>query len=80
MRLAGYAGLNYRPGTRWSAGLAAHLFDPDVQVNGQTSSALEATFNVFPRAHFELAGTIRAEAASVERGTLFGLLQLHYFL
>lgn len=79
-RLAGYAGLNYRPGTRWSAGLAAHLFDPDVRVNGDTASAVEASFTIFPRAHFELAGTLRAEAASVERGSIFGLLQLHYFL
>lgn len=79
-RMAGYAALNYRPGSRWSAALAAHLFDPDVRVNGDTGSALEADFTVFPRAHFELAATVRAEAANVEHGSIFGLLQLHYFL
>ena len=80
VRMAGYAAVNYRPGSRWGLGLAAHLFDPDVRVNGQTSSALETSFTLFPRAHWELAATARGELADTDHVTAFGLLQLHYFL
>lgn len=80
IRMAGYAALNWRPGSRWSAGLAAHLFDPDVRVNGQTSSALETSFTLFPRAHWELAALVRGELADTDAASVFGLLQLHYYL
>ncbi|HVV84951.1 MAG TPA: hypothetical protein VHE35_17930 [Kofleriaceae bacterium] len=80
LRLAGYAAVSYRPGSRWGAGVAAQLFDPDVRVNGQTSSALDATFSLFPRAHWELAALLRGELADLDHATGTGLLQLHYFL
>ena len=79
-RLAGYASAAYRPGSRWSAALTAHLFDPDVRVTGETSSALEARFALFPRAHWELAATLRGELASTDHASGLGLLQLHYYL
>jgi hypothetical protein len=79
-RLAGYAALDLRPGSRWSVGAAAHVFDPDVRVNGQTGSAVDAHITVFPRAHWELQGLIRGELAGLQRGSAFGMLQLHYYL
>lgn len=79
-RVAGYLAVDYRPDGRWSAGLAAHLFDPDVRVDGQTASALELHLALFPRAHWELQGLVRGELVGLAQGSVSGLLQLHYYL
>ncbi len=81
-QLAGYASIAYRPGKRWGLGTAAHYFDPDALLLGQERTALDARFTWFPRAHFELAMLLRAEAAiaTLERSDVLGFLQLHYYL
>ncbi|MDQ3336290.1 MAG: hypothetical protein M4D80_14070 [Myxococcota bacterium] len=81
-QLAGYASIAYRPGKRWGLGSAAHYFDPDALLLGQERAALDLRFTWFPRAHYEVAVLLRAEAALVtlERSDLLGFLQLHYYL
>ncbi len=79
-RGAGYAAVHYRPGTRWSAALAAHMFAPDLTVGGRASTAIETDLTVLPWAHVELAAQVRAELAGVDSGSIYGLLQLHYYL
>jgi len=79
-RLALYAAAHYRPEARWGGSLGLHLYDPDLQVGGQTSAGVEATVTIFPRAHWELAALLRGEVVSTDHASAFGLLQLHYYL
>ena len=81
-QLAGYAAIMYRPGKRWGLGSAVHYFDPDALLLGQERAAVDGRLSWFPRAHFELAALLRAEAAvtALERSDLLGFLQLHYYL
>ncbi|MGE0869766.1 MAG: hypothetical protein AB7P03_14470 [Kofleriaceae bacterium] len=81
-RLAGYAALHIRPAASLGGAIAAHIYDADLQLGDNERVALEARMASFPYAHFEIAPLLRVEGVRGElhRGTVLGLLQLHYFL
>ena len=81
-QLASYLGVSKWLARGLLAGGAVHAWDPDITLRASTRYAIDATVQLFPRAHFELHLLTRFAASGdldAASRTLTGMLQLHYY-
>lgn len=79
-QLAAYAGPVFIPARGIYAGVGYQLFAQDLQVHSVTRHAGDAWVSYFPRAHFEIMASARAQWVGPAERAYLGLLQLHYAL
>jgi hypothetical protein len=79
-QVAAYAGPVLVPARGLYAGAGYQVFTEDVAVRGVTRQALDAWLAVFPRAHFEVMASARAQRIGPSEHAYLGMLQAHYAL
>lgn len=79
-QVAAYAGPVFVPVRGLYAGLAYQAFLEDVRVRGVARQSADVWFSVFPRAHFEVMASGRAQRIGPAERAYLAMLQLHYAL
>ena len=79
-QLAAYAGPVFVPARGIYAGVGYQVFAQDLQVRSVTRHAGDAWVSYFPRAHFEIMASARAQWVGPAERAYLGMLQLHYAL
>lgn len=79
-QLAAYAGPVLMAARGIYAGVGYQVFAQDLQVRSVTRHAGDAWVSYFPRAHFEIMASARAQWVGPAERAYLGMLQLHYAL
>lgn len=79
-QLAAYAGPVLVPARGVHAGIGYQVFAQDLQVRSVTRHSGDAWVSYFPRAHFEVMLSARAQWVGPAERAYLGMLQLHYAL